>query len=311
MGFKVGVVCLGFVIAVGAQVASAQEESTSLPEGNETHAKIGEVIKQKEFEQSEKITDMELNAQGGSLSRYSFQTILGYSGPAVNDLTSTTQPNPLNKKVPSQTNISGAVGMRYRLSPNDTFYLSSGVEGYFQPNGQKNPDWENPAAEYDHSYRVGDVQMYTGFEAVKTTTSFYVAEGETAGAEIKQYMKYNIPSSRFILGGEVAALEWFYDRDYRKSDGKGVIDTEFEVIPSLEYRILRNLNLNTSYSTAWAHYRGINATNTYSGYPGSWWVGVGYGITRDIYVKPYLSFYPQAMTWSQTAIAMSTYISVF
>jgi hypothetical protein len=299
-------------IAVAQSSEGAATEPASSSSSNSTgEDKIIDAVKQKKYEQSEKITDMELNAQTGSLSRYSMQAYLGYSGPAINNLTSTDQPNPLNKRVPSQTDVSGSVGVRYRMSSDDSIYASTGIEGYFQPNGQKNPDLENPAIEYDHSYKVGAVQMVTGVEAVKSTMSYYVGEGETAGAELKQFMKWNVPNSRFILGTELEAEEWFYDRDYRHSDGKGITDTIFNLIPSVEYRILHNLNFNTSYSTGWTHYRGTEATNTYSGYPGSWWVGIGYGITRDIYIKPYISFYPQAMTWSNTAVALTTYISVF
>lgn len=307
--WKIGVVCLGLMMASATHADDSTTAAT--PAEGETHATISDVVKQKKYDQDTKITDMELNAQNGSLSRYSLQASLGYSGPAIDNLTSTQEPNPLHKRTPAQTNVNGAVGLRYRVSSNDSFYASTGIEGYFQPNGQRNPDVENPSLEYDHTYLVGAVQMSSGVEAIKTTNSYYTQEGETGGVELKQYMKYNVPSTRFILGTELEVQQWLYDRDYKKSDGKGVTDTAFEVIPSLEYKLKRNLNLNTSYSTGWSHWRGINATNTYSGNPGTWWLGVGYGITRDIYLKPYVSFYPQAISWNQTSINMSTYISVF
>jgi len=80
---KIGILCLAMV---GTQLALAEEETSSFSNTGESTTKLSDAIKQKQYDQSEKITDMELNAQAGSLSRYSGQAFFGYAGPAINDL---------------------------------------------------------------------------------------------------------------------------------------------------------------------------------------------------------------------------------
>src|SRR5262245_10017142 len=85
---------------------------------------------QKTFEEDKRITDNELKAQAGSLSKYSMKFDLSYQGPPVNDLSDANMPNPDNRPRPNRTSLSGYTGMRYRMNSNTAMNMSTGMKWY-------------------------------------------------------------------------------------------------------------------------------------------------------------------------------------
>lgn len=82
LGMK-GLLVIGLVVCGGAY---ATESTTGM--------KIEDALKNKTFQEDKRITDIELKAAAGSLSRYSMKFDLSYSGPPVNDLSDPEMPNP-------------------------------------------------------------------------------------------------------------------------------------------------------------------------------------------------------------------------
>jgi len=275
---------------------------------------LTEKIKQKKFEEDERINDLQIRADAGSLSRYSMKFVVGYAGPEISNLASPNIPNPDNRSSDIRSNVSGIIGVKYRLTSNDGLYFSAGLKEYIRAQSGDNQDLTNPAISYDHTYLFSKaVQAHTTVMATMVTNSFYRPQGETWGMTVSQMVKWNIGTSRWVVGGSIDASNYFYNRGYdARTDGKKLADYSFNIIPSLEYKLTSNLNVNTSYSKSIAHYRKTDDPGTFDGTP--IWngrIGVGWAVKHDIYVNPYMTYYPEAMSWKYTSLGLSSTVSVF
>lgn len=275
---------------------------------------LADKIKQKKFEEDSRINDLQIRADAGSLSRYSMKFVMTYAGPEINNLASPNIPNPDNRSNDSRSNVGTILGVKYRLSPNDGLYFSAGLTTYIRAKSTDNQDLTNPTLSYDHTYLFSrSVQAHTTVKTQMITNSYYRPQGETWGAGISQMVKWNVGTSRWVLGGNVEASNYFYNRGYDvNSDGPKLADYSFNIIPSIEYKFTSNLNLNTSYSKSIAHYRKTTDPTTFDGSP--LWngrVGIGWAVKHDIYLNPYITFYPEAMSWQYASLGLSSVINVF
>ncbi len=81
----------------------------------ETKASLKEALKPKKFDENTQITDAQMKADGGSLSRYSMKLNMSYYGPTMNDLSVDDQPNPDGSAGVYATSVKGSLSARYRL----------------------------------------------------------------------------------------------------------------------------------------------------------------------------------------------------
>jgi hypothetical protein len=300
--------------------AFAQSETTLQgPSDGNNSLKVIDAVKQKKFEEDSRINDLQIRAEAGSLSRYSAKFTLGYQGPGITELDQPYSPNPDGRSGDYRSNVSGLIGVRYRMTPNDAIYVSGGLKAYAISRTNDPQDITNPGVSYDHTYLISDtIQARSGVMGTVVTTDYYRKLGETNGIQLSQMMKWNIPNSNFILGLELTVANYFFNRDYfagtgKKGSGDGnATDININTIPSVEYRLTRKLNLNTSIAKGIVHYRRENRADTFSGSNIiNQRLGVGYAILHDVYVNPYINFYPEAMSWKNASLAFNTIFSLF
>jgi hypothetical protein len=298
----------------------AYGESTSInapvvPEADQSSSSTTfiDAVKQKQFEEDSRINDLQIRADAGSLSRYSLKFIVGYAGPSLTDLSQPNIPNPSGATSDTRSYVSGYLGAKYRITSNDGIYVSAGLRGYIKAQTGDNQDLTDPSISYDHTYLFSPtVQARTQVGISMVTNSFYRNMGETNGAQIAQYTKWRINNSRWIVGGEVEAWAFSFNRGYDTKD-KYITDYYFNGIPSLEYQLTDNLNLSSSAAKKIAHYRRTDAPSTFDAETNLWSarLGVGWAVQHDIYLNPYIGFYPEAMTWTNASIGFNGVISVF
>jgi hypothetical protein len=306
------------VLALGLGVSVSVYGQETAPE---TKLKVEDALKNRQFREDGRITDIELKAQAGSLSRYSLKFDLSYSGPPVDNLSDPQMPNPDNRPRPNRTSLGGFMGLRYRMTSNDTFNVSTGARWftpYHQVAGervQKRPtdkDYEiaNPQVSYDRTYVFAAMQMRSSVKGSVTTSDYYRDLGQTGSIGLSQGMKYTIGQSRFIVGNVFDADYYFFDRDFRASD-RNVSNYSFTVIPSLEYKILDNLNLRSSVAWSFSQMRRADNDWDWESLQPSGRAGLGWAITRDIYFSPYLSFFTMRPAIRTTSASFSTVFSIF
>lgn len=309
-------IALAFVCS---SLALAEESSVNVPAATSgaadgsSSSTIIDAIKQKKFEEDQRINDLQIRADAGSLSRYSMKFIVGYAGPSLTDLSAPNIPNPSNATSDNRSYVSGYLGARYRLTSNDGIYVSAGLKGYIKAQSGDNQDLTDPTISYDHTYLFSQaVQARTQLSAKMVTNSFYRAEGETTGATLAQFTKWRINNSRWIVGGEVDGSTYQFNRGYDPKDNK-ITDYYFNIIPSVEFKLADSLNLNTSAAKSIVHYRKTDNASTFDSTSNLWSqrLGVGWAVQHDIYLNPYIGFYPEAMSWQNASIGFNGVVSVF
>lgn len=286
--------------------ATVNSDSTSASSGSEAS---GSLIKK--FEENHEITDTKLKAESGSLSVVSARFNLSYYGPPVTDFSLQNQPNPDNVTSPTQVAISGSVGMRYRLDSSSSISLYAGLTDQYPFTDQQTLDVNSPSLSYTNAFKLGAVQIISSPSITWVTTNTFRNVGETSGAGYQIGSIYNIGSSGFAIGGGGGASYYFFDRNYNaKIDKQKVRRINISLEPTIKYNITDRLNVNTS--MIYTLFNPRNVSSEYSLYTRRAYerLSVGYAFTRDIYVSPFIQFYPSSMAWRTTTINISSTFSV-
>lgn len=309
-----------FALVLGSSCAWADSTAVVAPAGpaassSESSSHFIDDIKQKKFDEDARINDLQIRADAGSLSRYSAKFIIDYAGPSLDDLSAPTLPNPDNHNADLRSYVSGIIGMKYRLTSNDGIYVSAGLKGYIRQKAGDHQDLTDPGVSYDHTYIFSKaVQAHTTVGANLVTNSYYHNKlGETAGTFISQMVKWNVNQSRWIVGGSVSFNSYYFNRGYNAQTDTNATDYYFNVIPSVEYKLTPSLNLNTSILKKIGHYRKSTDTTTFDADSMMWSgrIGVGWAVLHDVYLNPYIGYYPEAMSWKYASIGFSGVVSAF
>lgn len=287
-----------------------------------TKMKVEEALKNRKFREDGRITDIELKAQAGSLSRYSLKFDLSYSGPPVDNLSDPQMPNPDNRPRPNRTSLGGFMGLRYRMTSNDALNLSTGAR-WFTPYHQlagehvnkraadKDYEISNPQVSYDRTYPLGPTQMRTSLKGSVITSDYYRDQAETSSVGFAQGVKWTVLNSRWIVGNVLDFDYYFFSREWRKGDAANLSTYGFSLIPSLEYKLADNLNLRASCAWTFSQLRRASNEWDWESLQPSARAGLGWAITRDIYFSPYLSFFTMHPSIRTTSASFSTVFSIF
>lgn len=323
---KIVYVFLGLSIAMLPALAHASA-TTAAPSENEANAHpvsvTGESSSgiQKKFEENRQITDAELKSRAGSLSRISLKATLNYSGPTLDDLSATNQPNPDNTVSATAVGPSGSIGARLRLDSSTSISVNAGVTGqYLFTRKPSTLDFKNPFITYDKSFKIGGVQVVASPGLTWVTSNVYRQVGQLAGIDSKIYAAYDLGDSPFSVGTSVSASYYFFDRDYApdqvtksgrviKRDGR-VGRISATLAPNIKYKLSSKFSINTSWGFQFLNPRYYDSALKFNSRLVNQWLGVGYAITRDIYINPYIQFYPTDFSWRTTTMNLNTVFSV-
>ncbi len=295
---------------------------TTAKDSGQTRTQLGDVLEPKRFDEDKRITDLELKAQSGSLSRYSLKFSLSLSGPPVNNLADPNRPNPDNRPGDQRTSLGGSAGFRYRISSNQAVNLGTGVR-WFTPvqaiKGEevkrsrtaKNYDINDPYIGFDQTYASGSAQMRTSARFAKTTSEYYTRNGQFGTIGFDQGMKFNLGKSRWVLGLMASADYFIYERPYRDGDGTRLSKYYLSTVPSVEYKVSPKLNANVSFGHAYGNLRTDKSWWRWEHPLSSWRLGLGWAVKRDIYLNPYLSFYAEKPSFNSTSASLNAVFSIF
>lgn len=297
-------------LSFNAQAQTAPTTETLSAEGTSSSSVLSQEVKNKKFDENVEITDAKLKADGGSLSRYSLKFNLTYAGPTLSDISEKDQPNPDGTIGSYETAIGGSVGARYRINSKSTVGISTGLKLIHPFHGAERTDLTNPSLTYDYSWRVGDVQMKNAPGFVYRTVPAFTDVGQYGMLLDNYSVVYDLGKSGFSVGADTAVGYFMYNREYRPSDKKAGTYS-FEVNPNLKYNFSDKLSFVTSMNLSWWNPRYRDSRLDLINRTVSQKLGAGYAIRRDIYLNPFLTFYPQHLAWSGVTMNMSTIFSVF
>jgi hypothetical protein len=314
------VYCFLFAFAFLAQPL-AQAAGSSASASAPATSQFSESSSQEKFEDNHKITDSELRSRAGSLSRFSVRGNISYYGPTLTDFSVANQPNPDGTVSASAVGPSGSLGVRYRLDDNTSVTANAGITGqYLFTNKPFNLDVNNPFITFDKSFNFHGLQMVASPGVTLVTSNVYRKVGETAGLDARLYTAYRLGDSDFTLGASTTASYYFFNRDYQPNlvgangktiyrDGK-VRRISVTVAPVIKYNITEKWNVNTSFGFNFFNARSENSATRFNSRLVNEWVGMGYALTRGIYLSPYVQFYPTQFNWKTATVNMSTVVSL-
>jgi hypothetical protein len=271
----------------------------------------------------ETITNRKLRAETGSLSRWSMSSSLNYNAGSVASPLDPERPNiTAGKDVLLLQNISGTVGVRYRLSTFDNITLQTGFfmttpfhdriktsdtkrrEAFESTNRKLNVN--DPAIRYVHIGKVWGAQSVTSASGTLITNNQLKNAGYASYFDADQTFMYEVPETKLSLGAT------FYAGAYTLSkDDPNLATYNVAFYPSAEYVINDTYNLRTVFGQwVYQQLKGSN-TNAWEKLKVYQSVGLGISVTRDIFLYPNIQFIPSDVRSDRTNIAMSASINVF
>ncbi len=289
--------------------SQSSEKVTTADSTNESHTTLNDVLKNKKFDDNTEITDAKLKADSGSLSRYSLKFSLAYAGPAVTDLNNPSQPNPDPIPCVCETSLSGSVSTRYRIDSKNTIGVGTGVSALTPLQGVKRYDVKNPFISYDSSSKIQDVQVRNSVSVSAVTNVVYRNLGETSGIGFDNSLVYDIGLSRFAIGLDTSLSYYLFERGYVASD-RGTTRYTLSLYPMTKYNFSDRFNVSTSLAMGFYNPRLSNDSSILKNKTLSQRLGVGYAFTREIYLSPFLNFFPGQFNTDTTTINFSTSFSV-
>lgn len=301
----------------------AQSSSTTLPttahdvttESNTSTSKVKELFYDKKFEEDKKITDLEIRARAGSLSRYSMQFDLGYDGPGLDSPGKETRPNPDNRPGDFRTKLVGSIGFRYRMSSEEALSFGTGLSWFNpihvvsgqkpnreelakemnvkDPSSLKDYDVNNPSMSYDYTYTVSDWQMRNSVRGLVTTNKAFTDAGQVGSIRLGTVGKYFFGDRKlWVFGSDLSVENWMYSRSFDEKNraDRRVSNYQVQWIPGLEYRLTEKFNIQTSSALVYVNQRATGNYSTWERMGVTYRIGFGWAVKKEILFKPYVHF---------------------
>ena len=261
------------------------------------------------IEDDHQITDIKLKAEQGSLSKYSLKVILSYSGPPIGDLSNKRQPNPDGSIGNASTSLGGTIGGRYRFDKETALSLSTGISALTPLHGVERVDIRTPTLTYEQVFRVDEWQFKNAPGVSAVTVPEYIQVGEFASLNYDASAYRNLGLSRFKIGTEVSFGYYLYNRSYLAQD-RTAVRYNLSFYPAVKYAATDKLGFYTSLNISFWNLRTMSNESTMWNKTLSQRFGLEYALTKDIYVAPYLNFYPKSLAVDSTTINVSTIFSL-
>jgi hypothetical protein len=267
--------------------------------------KESESTEKKSTEGADAVSNANLRASLGSMSKVSVSAGIGYVGSSIRKPLDNNTPNPNNQPGDYSTYFSGSLSARYRIDPSQS--LSAGAAFVFRPDAQvntrtgnmsKTSEFSNPYIAYSWMKKWGNVILTQGADYTKFTKKGTLDGGWHSevgyGAGI---LWSGVNGTPFSLGGGISAYhDIFTDGPNSANALNGQDDYGMTPYTYVEYQINDRFNLRSVVGQGYYHYRsdalqdGWNDMVKQRMYQT---VGLGVSITKVIFLYNYVKFYPK------------------
>lgn len=274
------------------------------------------------------ITNRNLRSLNGSLSTWSFASTWNYQGGDIHKPIGSSRPNVTGSQdVALVQNLSGTVGINYRLTETDrlTFGIglqmaspfSSKEDGKFSESGKR--EFRKTQGELDVSnpqliYRR--VMKPLGFQSILTATSTYytqdalVDRGLESKNEVTFNSLYDFGGSKFSAGVVFQGAFFTHSKDDSALKA-GQAEKEFYALPITEYEINNLMNWRAVYRYYWYQQNRGQRNSEWTTLDPTISTGIGFTITRDVFIYPNIQFNPEDIRADRTNLGLSANINLF
>lgn len=308
-------------------LVSAQALAAAVPaaSGGSTSTETQNVNKsdQASDEADQLITNRQLRASSGSLSKWSINTFWSYSAGAINAPFDVVRPNiTAAGDTGTLQSLYGEVGARYRVSAKDSISASIGLnmispfhfgietdqqalKQEFDSNARKLTA-NDPTLSFRHIDRMlGNLQSVSTVSLYMYTTEFRRNAGFRNGVLLSQNFMYEVGKSGLSLGTAVNFTINTFGGDADTSKRPGFI---LGFYPALEYVINDSLNVRTV-SGVWVNEFRRDGTNFERVVYQS--VGLGVSVSRDVFLYPNIQFLPGDLRADKTNLGLNANVNLF
>ncbi len=274
----------------------------------------------------QEITNPKLRAESGSKSKISMSFGVNYQGSSLQEPLAADRPNLYAAAGSEQFSaLDGSVSTRYRLDKNNSFTLGVGLgmitplQGDVDGNDGKNQfRVKNPSVAYSRVFQAWGLQnifsagVNIGTDTIASDMDRVVSPsvGYTLMKDFKNRLSMGISASYVYSYYSTSAGE---NKKFTTNSYGGDARTEYDIglYPMAEYALTDKMSLRTvARYTSWFHLLG-SKENSLLHENGTQSFGVGYAVSRDIYLYPNVQFLWQDLKSERTNVALSATINLF
>ena len=306
-------------LLASSQVFAQTAPQTTAPADNATNVmKTDEAMTGKDRKDTdEEITNAKLRASTGSKSKFSIQTALGYSAGSIEKPFDRLRPK-LSAGAATETNtvVSGEVSMKYRMNDHNNLNVGTGI-------GLTTPGFTGQRSQVSTPYvSVSNVGKLGAFQSViSASASYFTTKSQRDNTKLdynigaEHTIIYSVGKSGLDLGLIYGIDNNFYQDAKSNQDVKdGALEREDLTIaayPFLEYAFTDKISFRTVYrGLSFLHLRDENF-GQYRQAEATQSMGVGFAVTRDVYLYPNVQWVWGDIRSDKTNVALSTNINLF
>jgi hypothetical protein len=279
----------------------------------------------------QEITNNYLRALSGSLSRWSIASQFDYLGGTVNSPLSQDRPDVSGASGNTlKSDLDGNISAKYNLNAKDSLMTGIGIRWIapLTPGGPTNYsgttfDAVNPYVQYQHIYKIMGIQSVMQLQLMQWTQQDFVAYGYGQQLQFDQEMAYAIPHTKLSIGASAIAQYQTFNKTGSYGDPSNqatyipdltAVQSQYAMglYPLLEYQITPKINFRTLTSLwVYEHYMNFQGPfalvrdNIYQS------IGIGFSITRDIFLYPNVQFLPLQASADLTNVGITATINLF
>lgn len=316
---------LVMVISASAFAAPKKKAATAPAEG-QTTIQLDEAAEKKnkvDGNIDEEITNKKLRTESGSKSKYSLSTNLIYNGGSVNEPFAAERPNLYaSSGIETKTAMALGASIRYRANKNDSFTLgvTAGAITPLQGDVNKGQQFQlyDPSLGYSRAFQAMGLQNIFGAGVSYGTSKVSVANDKVGDIGVGHTVMKTFKNG-VSLGGAVQFDYNFYstgagDNKNNRISGYGGdsrTDWSLGLYPMFEYEFTDKLSFRTVFRyTSWFHNLGDDNDSILKEV-GTQSMGLGWSVTRDIYLYPNIQFLWQDIDSERTNVAVNMTANIF
>lgn len=276
------------------------------------------------------ITNNNLRALSGSLSRWSIASQFNYNGGTIEEPLSQDRPNISAASGNTiKSDLDGAISTKYNIDGKNSLMAGIGMRwiapaamGALNNYAGTTFDVMNPYVEYQHVYKWLGIQSVLQAQGMLWTQADYTAIGYAGQFTVDQENMYQVGKSHLSIGVSTVAQYNLFNKSGaagNPTDSTYVPDLSvvqsvwaIDFAPIIEYQITDKINFRTLVNVFYyEHY--ANATNPTDLFHDAIYqsIGIGLSVTRDVFLYPNVQFLPGNMAANLTNVGMAATINVF
>ncbi len=284
----------------------------------------------KDKNRGEVVDNPTLKTLSGSLNNISLYSNYVYRGGSLSDPFGAERPNIRNAEgTPSLANMSGNIGMKYRMTKNDNLSLqfglysttpfhsthdasSSRIQRDFDENHQS-IDFDDPTLSYFKTYNIGNLQNISFFKVQYVTKGIYRDYGLRAALSYSHAAAYKINKFSYIAA-TLTYENMQYDKEFGYSNGysfsllpyqerhrlRGNLSTEFYLSRRIAFRFITDIfSYYRMRDDSDVKSRGLQQT-----------IAMTYFFNRDISIAPNIRFISEDLRADRTNLGLTLNVNL-